>query len=66
MELKQGAVCTGTLVTGERAVGFYDTTSPRTGSHLLRRVTTEDGKKAEYAWAQSIDSRFDNGLASRC
>jgi hypothetical protein len=63
-DYRPGEIVTCTLVTGERAVGFYETTSPRTGSHLIKRVTVEGGQKADYAWATVIDQRFDNGLAT--
>lgn len=59
---KEGEVVTATLVTGERAVGYYSATSPVTGSHLLQQVTVEGGLKADYAWAEKIDERFDNRL----
>lgn len=60
---KEGEVVTGTLVTGERFVGFYGGRKPTTGSYLINQVTTEHGETSEYAWAESIDERFDNGLA---
>lgn len=66
LELKQGQVVTCTLVTGEMAVGFYETTNPRTGSYLIRKVTTINGERADYAWASKIDARFNNGLAEAC
>jgi hypothetical protein len=63
-ELKEGEVVTCILVTGERAVGFYSCQNPATKSFLVEHVTTENGMKAEYAWAESIDEQFDNSLAS--
>lgn len=55
MKIKVGEQVTCTLVTGEKAIGYYSCTKPTTGSHLIERVTTENGAKADYAWASSID-----------
>lgn len=53
-EIEQGAPVSCVLVTGEKAVGFYECQKPTTGSHLVRNVTTENGQVAEYAWAESV------------
>lgn len=44
------------LVTGENAMGFYSGVQKSdTGSYLVENVTTECGKIADYAWAESIN-----------
>lgn len=52
--MKEGELVNCILVTGEKAIGFYSCTKESTGSHLITNVTTENGMKAEFAWASEI------------
>lgn len=43
------------LVTGEKAIGFYEgIRKESTGSYLIEKVTTENGQVAQYAWAKEV------------
>lgn len=54
--MEENKIVTCVLVTGEIAIGTYSGIQKEmTGSYLVENVTTEDGKKADYAWAESID-----------
>ncbi len=64
-KLTTGDIVTCTLVTGERAVGFYSGhRNPVSLSYLVNHVSVEGGKKADYAWASVVDENFDNGLVT--
>lgn len=52
--MKKGSLVHFVAVTGEIGLGFFALTSEATGSHLVENVRTEDGRFADYLWADKV------------
>lgn len=55
LETLEGRIVSCVLVTGELATGRYALTKESTGSHLMEDVVTNDGRRADYAWADRLE-----------
>lgn len=54
MEIKEGTLVSFIAVTGEKGTGTYSCRSELTYNYLVERVTTLDGRTADYLWCVAI------------